>query len=118
MNLERQSKRTPRALRDRPNLTEQEQQHYVTFIELHSTRERGWGTRAITFGEIEAYLGLMSMISLDARERMIRIVRHLDSVYLKWQADENEKKDKNRKPERPNGPRQSRYQREDRRGRP
>lgn len=81
----------PEWARDRPQIAHGDEWYINAFWELSSTRAVGFSPGPIPWHHIVAYAsraGLSeSMITLA-----VRVIRALDTAYLKWQQDQAEKK--------------------------
>ena len=61
------------------------------FWDLSTEREVGFGVGPIPWSKIVEY-GELEGLDLDVMRSFVRVVREMDTGYLKWQSDEADKK--------------------------
>lgn len=84
LDIERQSGFTPAALLSRPQLKPQYRHLLEAFYEVSSGREIAEAVQPIRTAEVLAYCSLTGVAEIEERERLFRVIRHLDTVYIRW----------------------------------
>jgi hypothetical protein len=84
----------PRALQNRPELFPDLRSVWESFWFLHSARPVGMSVGAIPLADIVTYWRTLEcVIDDDDFQAKVRLVRELDSEYLRWQRKQEETKD-------------------------
>lgn len=81
---------TPKALLDRPALQSSNRHLLEAFYELSAGRSVGEVPQPVSTTDIRSYCELFAIRSQDERDRLFKIVRRLDMVFLKHLAGKRE----------------------------
>jgi hypothetical protein len=73
-----------KTLEQRPQVLKDLQDVWQAFIDLSSSRQIGFEENPILISEIEAWLNIQGISSLEVRKEYFRIVKTLDSIRMGW----------------------------------
>lgn len=83
---------TPKALKEKPILSENACWFYNAFALLHRGRAIGFSQNPIPLTEMECYLRICKCNDPDFALMFVRLIAELDEVYLDWVDKQNQKK--------------------------
>jgi hypothetical protein len=90
--VEDQTGEKPRALLNRPRLSQWEQAYYEAYERLMGSRQWTFGGAAgIPVSEIVAYFELQGIVDDDERAEYMSVIQALDAEYLKWHKEKHVK---------------------------